>query len=90
MRNRKSPWTLIILLLSGALLGGIAGELLSQYPFFSWVSLGGTSGYRELFAFSLNPLLDTHVIRLGIDFAFRINAVSLLGMILGTFIYVKT
>lgn len=90
MRNRKSPWVLLLLLLSGALIGGIAGELVSQYQYFSWVSLGGTNGYRELFAFSFNPLIDAHIIRFGFDFAFRINAGSLLGMILGIIIYVKT
>lgn len=89
LRNKKSPWVLLLLILAGALIGGIAGGILSQYPSLAWVSLGGTNGYLELFAFSMNPLVDTHVIRLGFEFAFRVNAGSLLGIILGIIIYVR-
>ena len=89
MRNKKNPWILIIFLLSGALIGGIAGELISQYQSFSWVSLGGSSGYKELMAVSFNPLIDTHTIRFGFDFVLRINAGSLLGMILGIIIFTR-
>jgi hypothetical protein len=89
MRNRKSPWILLLTLLTGALIGGIAGELLFGYSGFGWIGLGGANGYRELFAFTLNPLVDTHFIRLGVDIALRINAGSLLGMILGIIVYAR-
>ncbi len=89
MRNRKSPWVLLLLILAGALIGGIAGGILAGNPGLSWISLGGANGYRELIAFSMNPLVDTHVIRLGFDFALRVNAGSLLGMILGIILYTR-
>ena len=89
MRNRKSPWVLLITLLVGALVGCIAGELLSGYSGFGWIGLGGANGYRELFSFSLNPLVDTHFMRLGFDVALRINAGSLLGIVLGILVYAK-
>ncbi len=89
MRNKKSPWVLLLLLLAGAMIGGIVGELLAQNPGMAWIGLGGTKGYRELLAFSLNPLVDTHAIRLGFDFVLRVNAGSLLGMILGIIIYTR-
>ncbi|OGO80715.1 MAG: hypothetical protein A2Y21_01695 [Clostridiales bacterium GWC2_40_7] len=89
MRNKKSPWILLLLILAGALIGGIAGGILAQYPSLAWISLGGANGYRELIAFSMNPLVDTHVIRLGFEFALRVNAGSLLGMILGIILYTR-
>ncbi len=89
MRSRKSPWVLLLLILAGALIGGIAGGILAKSPGLAWISLGGDQGYRELFAFSLNPLVDTHVVRLGLEFALRVNAGSLLGIILGIIIYTR-
>ena len=89
MRNRKSPWIMLLLILAGALIGGIAGGILAKYPSLAWISLGGANGYRELIAFSMNPLVDTHVIRLGFEFALRVNAGSLLGMILGIILYTR-
>ena len=89
MRNRRSPWVLLLLILAGALIGGVAGGILARYPSLAWISLGGANGYRELLAFSMNPLVDTHVIRLGFEFALRVNAGSLLGMILGIILYTR-
>lgn len=89
MRNKRNPWVLLVLLLAGALIGGIAGEFLSQYSNFSWMSFGGTKGYRELFAFSLDPVIDTNIFRFGFNFALRINMGSIVGMILSIFVYIK-
>ena len=89
MRNRKSPWIMLLLILAGALIGGIAGGILAKYPNLAWISLGGANGYRELIAFSMNPLVDTHVIRLGFEFALRVNAGSVLGMLLGIILYTR-
>jgi hypothetical protein len=89
MRNKRNPWVLLLLLLAGALIGGIAGEFLSQYPYFSWMSFGGTKGYRELTAFSLDPVIDTNIIRFGMSFALRINMGSIIGMLLSIFIYIR-
>lgn len=89
MRNKRSPWFLIIFLLFGALIGGFVGQLLSQYPYFAWMSLGGANGYRHLFSFSLDPAFDFHVIRLGFNMVLRINVGSIIGMILGVLIFMK-
>ncbi|NJD04774.1 MAG: DUF4321 domain-containing protein [Ruminiclostridium sp.] len=37
----------------------------------------------------MNPLIDTHVIRLGFEFALRVNVGSLLGVILGIILYAR-
>jgi len=89
MRSKKSPWVLCILLLFGALIGGIAGEFLCRYPFFAWMSFGGVNGYRELFAFTLAPAFDFRVVRLGLDFALRINGGSILGMIFAIILFIR-
>jgi F0F1-type ATP synthase assembly protein I len=89
MRNKRSPWLLVVLILSGALIGGLLSELLAGNPFFAWMSFGGANGYRELFAITFNPLVDSGVMRLGFDLALRVNAGSILGMILGILIYMK-
>lgn len=87
MRGRRNTWILITLLLAGALAGGLMGEFMSKYPYFEWMSFGGVNGYRELVAISLNPLIDAGVLKLGIDFALRINAGSIIGMIIGVLVF---
>jgi len=87
MRGKRNPWILVILLLFGALVGGLVGEALSGYEYLKWMSFGGTDGYRNLFAFSLDPLIDTRVLKLGINMALRVNAGSILGMLAGLLVF---
>ncbi len=86
MRRHRNVWVLLISVLCGAIIGGLAGELLSVYPFFRWMSLGSSSGFRELLSVSLNPI-DAYVIRLGFSFAIRINAGSLIGIFVALVFY---
>lgn len=89
MKNRRNPWVLFLLLLAGAMIGSFAGEALAGFPYFSWVSFGGSNGYRDLFAFSMHPLLDIRVLKLGFDVSLSVNAGSIVGMILGILVYIK-
>ena len=89
MRNRRSPWLFVLLLLAGALVGGLMGEYLSRFAYFSWMSFGGVNGYRDLFAFSLHPALDVRVLRLGFDVALGINGGSILGMLLAIILFFR-
>lgn len=89
MRSRRNPWLLVVLLMAGALIGGICGELLSGYRYFGWMSFGGVNGYRELFSFSLSPAVDLRVLRLGFDLSLKINAGSIIGMLLGFLVFLK-
>lgn len=89
MRNGRNARVLVLLLLLGALAGGLAGEFLVRYPYFTWMSFGGANGYRELFAFSLHPAFDFRILSFGLDFALRVNAGSIIGMILGVILFVK-
>lgn len=89
MKNKHNPWILVLFLMAGALIGSFAGEYLSRFPYLAWMSFGGATGYRNLFAFSMNPLLDIRVLKLGLDVSLSINAGSIIGMILGILAYIK-
>ena len=89
MRRARNPWVLVVFLLTGALVGGFAGELLSQYSFFEWMNFGSSSGSIKLFSLSLNPLIDTHILRFGLDLAMRINAGSIIGIVFAILLYTR-
>jgi hypothetical protein len=88
MRNKRNPWLLFVLLLFGALAGGIAGEALSGVSFLQWMSFGGKDGYRDLISFTLRSV-DFRVVKIGFDFALRVNAGSIIGIVLSIFAYMK-
>ena len=88
MRNKRNPWVLLLILLFGALVGGIAGEALSKVKYFEWMSFGGINGYRDLISFTLQSL-DFRIIKIGFDFSLSVNAGSIIGMILAFFAYIR-
>ncbi len=87
MRREKSAWIFLLLIFVLSLAGGVLGELLSQYKFFSWMSLGGQNGYITLFDFDLKPLLDFHLLKINFGLTMRLNVGSILGAILAIIIY---
>ena len=89
MRSRRNPWLFILLILVGALAGGLTGEALSRHPYFAWMSFGGINGYKELLAFSFDPAIDVGIIRFGANFSLKINAGGVIGMILGLLIFLR-
>lgn len=90
MRTKRSPWVLFLLLMAGALIGGVAGEYLSQLPYMDWMSFGGVNGYRDLFAVNLDPAFDIRILRFGVDFALKVNAGSLIGIAAGIILFFRT
>lgn len=89
VRNKRSPWVLLVLVLIGGLIGGFLGEALSYNPYFTWMSFGGVNGYKELFSFSLKPAFDFRIIRFGFDLALNVNAGSIFGMIVAIIVYMR-
>ena len=87
MRREKNAWIFLLLIIVLSLAGGVLGELLSQYKFFSWMSLGGQNGYITLFDFDLKPLLDFHLLKINFGLTMRLNVGSILGAILAIIIY---
>jgi len=83
-RSLKSGWYLVALLLIFGLAGAAIGELItsnaSQLSFISRSKVVGMT----------NPLeLDLHFIHLTFGINFNVNIASLVGMLIGFFIYKK-
>lgn len=77
----KGGWILIILLLAGLVVGGLLGELAAKVDFLWWV------GYSQTFGLSTPIQLDLSVIQLTFAITFKISIASILGMLIGIFIY---
>ena len=82
---KRTPWMLIFFILAGGLLGGVLGEILllfSPSGFLKDVFLKGYHiGITPPFTF------DLHLVTFTLGFTFRINLLSLLGIILGIYTY---
>ena len=82
---RKTPWMFIFFIFTGGLLGGVLGEILRV--------LSPDGAIRDLFLTGFDPginppfTMNLHIISFTVGFAVRINLLTLLGMILGIYIY---
>jgi hypothetical protein len=74
----KSSWALLLLLLSGIVLGGFIGEMTAKVPGLSWLNFGESFGLND-------PL----ILNLGITFglSIRITMASIIGVIIAILIY---
>jgi len=77
-RTLKNPWILILLLFLGSLLGLLIGQSLgSTIPFLNYSKAMGFSPVT----------LNLIVIKLTFGFIININTASILGFLMGLFIY---
>ncbi len=77
--NSRGIGVLVILLVTGAILGGILGELIATTP-----ALGGIAPYlvKTYPVLDIPPMtINLYVIRLTVGFALFPNLVSVIGMI---------
>ena len=80
MRN-KSSWTLLLLLLSGIVLGGFVGEMASGVPGFGWLNYGEAFGLN-------NPLvLNFGILVITFGLTIRITMASIIGVIIAILVY---
>ncbi|MBP3620658.1 MAG: DUF4321 domain-containing protein [Lachnospiraceae bacterium] len=79
----KNQWTLLLILLSGIVLGGFIGYLCRNVSFLSWLNYGQT------FGLSSPVVLDLGIIILTFGLTISINIASILGIIIGIIIYKK-
>jgi len=81
----KTPWLLIFFILLGGLLGGLLGEILRV--------IAPQGPLQDIFArvqnIGLNPpfTIDLKLFTVTFGFLFRINLFSILGVLLGIFVY---
>ena len=77
----KSSWTLLLLLLSGIVLGGFIGEMASSVPGFGWLNYGEAFGLN-------NPLvLNFGILVITFGLTIRITMASIIGVIIAILIY---
>jgi hypothetical protein len=82
---RKSPWVLLIFLLIGGLLGGILGEVLQL--------MAPKGNIQTFFTTNATPgispplTIDLILFKLTLGFSFKVSLLSILGMLLGVYLY---
>lgn len=87
MKKSRNLWLVVLMVVLAAIIGGFIGEYLTQYSFFKWMSFGADNGYREIMNIDLRPLLDTRVLSFGFNLSLRINAGSIIAMIIAIIIF---
>ena len=82
MKN-KGGWLLVLFILCGLVLGGLLGNFAASVDFLWWLSYGSEFGLST-------PLnLDLGIIKLTFALMVHVNVASIIGMIIGIFIYRK-
>ena len=83
MAREKNIWSLLVLLLSGIVIGGLIASLAVNVSWLSWLAYGeefGTNG----------PLgVDLSILKLSFELRLKINVASIVGMIIAIFVYRK-
>ncbi len=79
----KNKWTLLLILLSGIVLGGFLGYLCRNVSFLSWLNYGQTFGLSQ------PVVLDLGIMILTFGLTISINIASIIGIIIGIIIYKK-
>ncbi len=77
----KSSWTLLLLLLSGIVLGGFIGEMASGVPGFSWLNFGESFGLNDPLVLNFGILVITFGLTI------RITMASIIGVIIAILVY---
>lgn len=83
MKNfgNKNFWILLLLLLSGIVLGGFIGSLASSVPFLSWLNFGQSFGFDSPLIINFGILVITF------GLSIRITMASIIGVVLALITY---
>ncbi|MGI6113097.1 MAG: DUF4321 domain-containing protein [Mahellales bacterium] len=81
-RSQRNPWTLLLLLLAGLIIGGVVGDILSSYlPLFNYSYRFGI----------VEPIgLDLRVIAITFGLVFNLNLGSAIGVVIGIISYMRS
>lgn len=80
MRSKNS-WVLLLMILSGIVLGGFIGEMAEGIPFLSWLNFGESFGLKDPLVLNLGILVITFGLTI------RITMASIIGVIIAVLVY---
>lgn len=81
----RSYGMLILFVITGAVFGGIIGEIIRDVPVFSGIAPYLVQTYPII---DLSPvLINLYVVKFSFGFALHPNVISILGVILATFLF---
>ena len=80
MKN-KNVWVLLILLLTGVVLGGFIGNVTEGIPALSWLSFG------ESFGLNTPLVLDFDILVVTFGLSIRITMAGIIGVVLALLVY---
>ena len=80
MRSKNS-WALVLLLLSGIVLGGFIGEMTAGVPGLSWLNFGQSFGLNDPIILNFGILVITF------GLSIRITIASIIGVIIAIVVY---
>ena len=80
MRSKNS-WVLLLMILSGIVLGGFIGEMAEGIPFLSWLNFGESFGLKDPLVLNLGILVITFGLTI------RITMASIIGVIIAVLAY---
>lgn len=84
----KNAWILLVVILSGVVLGGFLGELLSMLgSAISWLEFLRWLNYGFDFGFSSPFTLDLGIITITFGFTIKLTLCGIIGLLAGVFIY---
>ncbi|MBR3002494.1 MAG: DUF4321 domain-containing protein [Clostridia bacterium] len=79
----KNFWLVLIFILSGLVIGGLLGDIASNFSGLSWLAFGQEFGLE-------NPLvLNLSILSITFAFMIKINIASIVGMAIAILIYKK-
>lgn len=79
------PWVLLLLMLSGIVIGSFLGYLTKDISWLSWLDYGLTFGIGN----SSGTLVDLGVLTLTFGLTIKISIASILGVVIAFFVYRK-
>lgn len=79
----KNVWILLVLLLSGLVIGGLIGDVASKMGGLEWLSYGQSFGLNQPI------ILDLNIINVTFGFMLKINVASILGILIAILVYRK-
>lgn len=79
--KNKNAWILLLLMLSGLVLGGFLATLTQNLPIFHWLSYGETFGLQSPIVLSLGIIIITF------GLSIKITIGSIIGLVVAAVVY---